>query len=75
MLTDKLSFLVDGQQEYSLLPSNSRRLSDIVGFSEHESETWKEGTALAPFDKEVSIYSLISENRQELVVCCVFLFQ
>lgn len=52
---DNLSFLVDGEQNYSLLPFQGVQLSDVVGFSHHESRTWSSGTNLAPFDTEFYI--------------------
>ncbi|XP_014241726.1 uncharacterized protein LOC106662269 isoform X3 [Cimex lectularius] len=48
---DELIFLVDGEQQESILRYGST-LAELVGFDENSAKIWKSGSRIAPFDQE-----------------------
>lgn len=51
---DNLTFLIDGENQQSLIPENAV-LSEELGFSKEEAKIWESGSKLAPFDEEFYI--------------------
>ena len=52
--SDNLSFLIDGENQQSLIQENGV-LSEELGFSQEEAKIWESSSKLAPFDDEVSV--------------------
>ena len=59
MISDSLSFLIDGEDREYLQLADGVRLSDILEFDQRESNYWQYGSRLAPFDQEVSKVNLV----------------
>uniref|UniRef100_A0A1B6C2X4 GH16 domain-containing protein n=1 Tax=Clastoptera arizonana TaxID=38151 RepID=A0A1B6C2X4_9HEMI len=49
---DEIKFSIDNLQVTKLYPDEHPVLSESVGFSPEQSEIWKQGSRIAPFDKE-----------------------
>ncbi|KAL1123448.1 hypothetical protein AAG570_002528 [Ranatra chinensis] len=52
---DNLSFSVDDLEPLKLLGPDQQKLSQLLSFEEPLADTWKNGTAIAPFDQEFYI--------------------
>ena len=71
LFSDGISFLVDGQDEQTLVPDGNI-LRERLGFNSDDIRIWSPGSYMAPFDDDVNITTNIiyhDENQLTIYVC------